>query len=112
MARKNDWVRVENAKVVGTNVLSFELVLNKKERFFVVGCYFPPSDKEGEAQRLVEQALQDKPMGSMPLVIGDPNANLDAPLSQREEVLAQDMEKHGLGCESRHFRHDQHLRGR
>ena len=50
-------------------------------------------------QRLVDQALQDKPMGSIPLVIGDLNANLDAPRSQREEVLAQDMEKHGLGCE-------------
>ena len=45
---------MENAKVVGTNVLSFELVLNKKERFFVVECYFLPSDKEGEAQWLVE----------------------------------------------------------
>ena len=37
LTRKNDWARVENAKVVGTNVLSFELVLNKKEKFFVVG---------------------------------------------------------------------------
>ena len=49
LARKHDLATVENAKVVGTNVLSFELVLNKKERFFVVGCYFPPSDKEGKA---------------------------------------------------------------
>ena len=91
MARKNDWVRVEKAKVVGTNVLSFDLVLNKEERFFVVGCYFASSDKEGGAQRLVEQALRDKPAGSMPLVIGDSNANLDSPQSRREEVLAQNM---------------------
>ena len=27
-----------------------ELVLNKEERFFVVGCYFPPSDKHGRAR--------------------------------------------------------------
>ena len=74
MARKNDWATVENAKVFGTNVLCFELVLNKKERFFVFGCYFLPSDKKGKAQRLVEQALRDKPVGSMPLVIGDLNA--------------------------------------
>ena len=114
LARESEWVRVENARVVGTNAISFELVLNKKERFFAVGCYFPPSDKEGKAQRLVEQALQDKPAGAMPLVIGDLNANLEAPRSQKEEVLAQDMEGHGLGCASRHFRvrRRRHLRGR
>ena len=114
LAQKNDWARVENAKGVGTNVLSFELVLKKEERFFVVGCYFPPFDKEGKAQWLVEQVLRDKPAGSMPLVIGDLNANLDAPRSRREEVLAQNMGEHGLGCASRHFqvRHGRHLRGR
>ena len=114
LARKNDWATVENAKVVGTNVLSFELVLNKKERFFVVGCYFPPSDKEGKARRLVEQALRDKPVGSMPLVIRDLNANLDAPWSRRETIFVQAMREHGLECASRHFRvcHGRHLRGR
>ena len=40
---------------------------------------------------MVEQALRDKPVGSMPLVIGDMNANLDAPRSRQEEVLAQNM---------------------
>ena len=54
-------------------------VLDKKEIFLAVGCYFPPSDKEEAAQWLVEQALRDKPAGSMPLVIGNLNANLDAP---------------------------------
>ena len=83
MARDSNLVRVENAKVVRTNVLSFELVWNKQERFFAVGCYLAPSDTMGRAQRLVEQALWDKPEGSMPLVIGDLNANLDAPRSQR-----------------------------
>ena len=77
MVRENEWARVENTKVIGTNVLSFELVLNEEQRFFAVSCYFAPSDKEGKAQRLVEQALQDKPAGTMPLVIGNLNANLD-----------------------------------
>ena len=50
----------------------------------------------------------------MPLVIGELNANLGAPRSQQEEVLAQNMGEHGLGYASRHFqvRHGQHLRGR
>ena len=63
-------MRLENAKVVGTNnVLSFELVLNKRDRFFAVGCYIPPSNKQGGDQWLVEQALRDNPVGSLPLVI-------------------------------------------
>ena len=82
MVRENEWARVENTRVIRANVLSFELVLNEEERFFAIGCYFAPSDKEGEAQRLVEQALRDKPAGTMPLVIGDLNANLDAPQSR------------------------------
>ena len=104
LARKSEWVTVENAKPIGTNVLSFELILNEEERFFAVGCYLAPSDKEGEARRLVAQALRDKPAGTMPLVIGDLNANLDAPRSREEEVLSHDMAEHDLECASRHFR--------
>ena len=105
---------MENTKIIGTNVLSFELVLNEEERFFAVGCYFAPSDKEGGGQRLVVQALRDKPAVTMPLVIGDLNANVDAPRSRGEEVLLQDMTEHGLECASRHFRvrRGRHLRGR
>ena len=57
---------------------------------------------------------RDKPAGSMPLVIGDLNANLDAPRSRQEEVLAQIMGDHGLGCASRHFqvRRGRHLQER
>ena len=51
----------------------------------------------------MEQALWDRPEGSMPLVIGNLNANLDTPRSRREEVLSQSMEEHGLGCVLRHF---------
>ena len=63
---------------------------------------------------MVVQALRDKPAGTMPLVLGDMNADLDAPRSRGEEVLAQDMADHGLECASRHFRvrRGRHLRGR
>ena len=62
----------------------------------------------------MEQALRDKPEGSMPLVIGDLNANLDAPRSRREEVLSQLLAGEGLGCATRHFqvRRRKHVRGR
>ena len=94
--------------------MSFELVLNKEERFFVVWCYFASSDKEGKAQKLVEKALRERPEGTMPLVIGDINANLDAPRSPGEEELAQMLGDHGLGCASCHFRVRRrwHVRGR
>ena len=55
-----------------------------------------------------------KSAGSMPLVIGNLNANLDAPRSRKKEVMAQDMGEHGLGYVSRHFwmRQGQHLQRR
>ena len=56
-----NWARVQSAKIVGNTVILFELVLNKKERFFAVGCYFPLPDKEGVVQQMVEQAMRDKP---------------------------------------------------
>ena len=114
LARECDHTAVENAKVVGANVISFELVLNKQEMFVTVGCYFPPSDEERRSQRLVEQALWDKPKGSMPLIIGDLNADLYNPRNRREEVLSQTMGEHSLECASHHLRVQRHchVRGR
>ena len=51
---------VENAVVVGPNVISCELITGSgegegdKTRWFLVGFYSPPSDKEGTTRRLVE----------------------------------------------------------
>ena len=114
MVRDSEWVRVENEKVVGNNVISFELALNKEERFFAVGCYFPPSDKKGEARKLAEKALRERPKGTMPLVLGDLNVNLDVPRNEEEESLSQEMGEHGLECATRHFqvRRRRHVRGR
>ena len=79
LAKENDFARVRNRKIVGTNIILFQLVLNKYEVFLAVRGYFPPPDKEGVAQRLVGQTLWGKPAGSMPLVIGHMNTNLGAP---------------------------------
>ena len=65
----DDFAREKNVKVVGTNVISFESVINKEEKLFAFGCYFSPFDKEGNSQRFVKQALRDKPVGTVPLVI-------------------------------------------
>ena len=68
---KNDFARVENAKFVWINAISFELVLNKKQKFFVVSCYLLPTIGQGG----------EGPAGSMPLVISDLTAILNAPQS-------------------------------
>ena len=51
MGKERDGFRVENEKAVGPNVISFELITGddegKEERWYVVGCYLPPSDKRG-----------------------------------------------------------------
>ena len=120
LAKERDRFRVENKKAVGPNVILFELITGDdeggKEWWYVVGCYLPPSDKEGEAQRRVLQALGEQPEGTKPLIIGDLNASLDVPRTTQEEVLAAEMARRGISWVSRHFmtrrRHRRRHRGR
>ena len=101
--RKSKRFSVENAKVVGPNVISFEMVLHKLEQWFVVGCYFPPSDKGGEAQRLALSALKNAPSGTHLLLIGDLNADLEYPRDIQEEVLSSELEERGMRCATWNF---------
>ena len=49
---------VESAKVVGSKVISFQLLMRKDERWHVVrDVILSPSDKEGAARRLAMEAL-------------------------------------------------------
>ena len=65
--------RVENDKVVGTNVITFELITRTTAKgqllqYYVVRCYIPPSDKDGTTQKNIEHALDMMPKGAVPLV--------------------------------------------
>ena len=51
VVRETKRFTVENANVEWQNVLSFHMLTGKDERWHVVGCYLPPSDKAGEARR-------------------------------------------------------------
>ena len=104
VVRETKRFTVENAKVEGPNVLSFQMLTGKNERWHAVGCYFPPSDKEGEARRLAMAALDAAPEGTKPLLIGDLNSDLDFPWDRQEEILAADLEERGLRCVTRGFR--------
>ena len=101
----NEWAfTVENEKVVGPNVISFELVTGRHKRWFVVGCYLPPSDKEGATQRMVIDALENRPKGTCPMLIGDLNANLDFPRDRQEEILSSAMAEMTLTCATKGYR--------
>ena len=102
------------------NVISCELITGSGEgegdetRWFLVGFYSPPSDKEGTTRRLVETALENRSKGTHSLSIGDWKANLDFPRDRQEEILSAGMRKHGLSCVTRDFvpHRRRHVRGR
>ena len=98
LVRENDdWAfTIENEKVVGPNVVSCEMVTGPHKRWFVVGCYLPPSDKEGVTQRIVIATLESRPKGACPIVIGDLNSDLDFPRDRQEEILSPAMDKMSL----------------
>ena len=77
LVNERESVSVENEKTVGPNVISFEFVTGKKERWYVVRCYLPPSNRERERMRRALQALKEQSKGTRPLVIIDLNADID-----------------------------------
>jgi hypothetical protein len=82
------------------NVISLQLRMDNI-RFFVVGCYIPPSYLETLTD--VEWAWQACPTGAHPLLVGDMNFNFCAPRTDREEAIAEQVEAMGLVDMSRHF---------
>ena len=104
LVMENDAFTIENEKVVCPNVISFEMVTGRHKRWLVVGCYLPPSDKEGETQRMVIAALEDRPVGTCPIVVGDLNSDLDFPRDRREEILSSAMTAQDLTCASKGYR--------
>ena len=108
---------VENERVRGPNIITFELVVGRGKRtsrWFVVGGYIPPSERDGSTQRSIEELVASRPEGSRPLVLANLNADLDCPRDRQEEIIAGGTARHGLVCATRHFvaRRTRHLRGR
>ena len=93
---------VEKVKIRHPNMLTFELITGK-QRFHVVGCYLPPSSLE--LLEPVIDALQDAPAGVKvsTMIWGDLNANLDAPISERDDVVTDVVDSKDLTDVSRHF---------
>ena len=104
--RSSDLFTIENEKVRGPNIVTFDLVLGKgkrTERWFTVGGYIPPSERDGATGRQIEELVASRPAGSRPLILADLNANLDFPRNRQEEIISGGAAEHGLVCATRHF---------
>ena len=117
MVREIGSFGVDGVKVWGPNVLSFQLQVAQKEeeRWHCVGAYLPPSDKVGDAQRLMTATIRAVPDGARLMVLGDLNADLDSPPGRQEDVLAAEASEHGPVCATKQFccrRKRWHVRGR
>jgi len=97
---QHDLYEVEETKVWHPNLLSFQLVTGV-DRYFVVGCYIPPSDLS--VLEHIQTAWEQCPKGYKPMLIGDLNINLDVPRDERDETIAEQCDDWGLSDMSRHF---------
>ena len=100
--REVDHHKLENGKVRGPNTVTCE-VQTGEARYYVVGCYLPPSDKEGKNLDDVVDALDKMPEGCIPMLLGDLNVDLDVPWNEQEAKVAAAMDHHGMVCASKHF---------
>jgi hypothetical protein len=98
--RGNISYEVKEMQIWGPNIISMHLIMGST-RFFVVGCYIPPSDLETLA--CIDKAWRECPKGAHPILVGDLNLNLRAPRSKREETIAKQVDAMDLVDMSRHF---------
>ena len=116
MVREDGSFGVEEVKVRGLNVLSFQIQVGEKEEewWHCVGGYLPPSDKAGDAQRLMTEAIRAVPDRARLMVLANLNTNLDSPRGRQEDVLAAEASEHNLVCATKQFRcrrKRRHVRG-
>jgi exonuclease III len=109
--RSNTSYKVKETQIWGPNVISLHLMMGST-KFFVMGCYIPPSDLETLA--CINKAWRECPKDAHPILVGDLNLNLQAPRTEREETIAKQVDAMNLVNMSRHFcqRSGNRLRGR
>ena len=102
---------IKETQVWGPNVIYLHLMMGA-HRFYIVGCYIPPSDLDAWAY--IDQAWCECPKGAHPILVGDLNLNLRAPHTEREEIIAKQVDAMDLVDMSRHYRKrsGKRLRGR
>jgi hypothetical protein len=84
---------VEAARVVTPNLLTFQLLTGYKQ-FYVMGIYIPPNDTMGVD--VLWAAWNACPDGCAPIVMGDLNICFKHPCNEREEAIANLLDKINL----------------
>ena len=95
---------MEETKIWGPNVVTFELVMGK-DRYYVVGGYIPPSDLTSLEH--VMNAWDQCPKGCLYMLVGDLDINLDAPRDERDETIVEQADHMDLVCMTRQFKQRQ-----
>ena len=72
---------VEAVTIASPNLLTFQLVTGE-DRYFVMGVYIPPPD-----------TCAARPTNCKPLLLGDFNINLGTLQTEREEIIADFLDK-------------------
>ena len=85
-----DFIEVEVVTIASPNLLTFKLVTGE-ERYFVIGAYIPPADMTGVDDLRVAWAA--RPTNCKPLLLGDLNIDFRAPQNEREEIIADFLDK-------------------
>jgi len=75
---REGWL-LESTKSFGPNVIRTTLVSGRR-RWYIIGCYIPPSEVNGVTLGMLTQAYESRPNQNWPVVLlGDLNVNLDNP---------------------------------
>ncbi len=101
--RDGNAYEVKETKVWGPKVLAFWLITGRL-RYYVVGCYIPPSELERKMLDVVKAAWDACPAEFSPLLLDDLNINLGAPQGKRDITIDEECDFMGLQCLSTQFR--------
>ena len=106
---KHESFVVEEQREWGPHVLSFRLITGKGQ-YCVIGAYIPPSDDAPLAD--IEKAWRSCPKGSKPILLGDLNADIEYPKSDRDVAVAEQAAGMDVYDMSRVFRQRHRTRSR
>jgi hypothetical protein len=84
--RGNNLYKVEETQNWGPGIVLLHLMMSDI-RFYIVGCYIPPSDLETLTH--INKAWHACPAGAHPILVGNLNINLCAPRMERKETIAK-----------------------
>ena len=99
--KEHDAYEIEETKFHGSHVVTFRLITGEL-RYYVVGCYIPPSSTAELAD--IRRAYKRCPKGFKPILMGDLNINLESPRDERDMEIAEQVDWMDLGCLTDHFR--------